>query len=85
MLKIGANHVQRNENQNHALLKIARKNDPEDNGGCLKEFEYIGIPFAERRFVNKLLYLVYKVSRFFFISLWFYFAPFYGFYAYDLA
>ena len=85
MLEIDANRVQRDKKQNKALLKIAQKYDPEDNGGCLKEFEYIGIPFAERRFVNKLLYLVYKVSRFFFISIWFYFAPFYGFYAYYLA
>jgi hypothetical protein len=29
--------------------------------------------------------LVYKLTRFFFICFWFYFAPFYGFYAYYLA
>lgn len=66
------------------MREMAINEDPEDSGICLREFKYVGISFTERRFGNKLFYLVYKFTRFFFICIWFYFAPFYGFYAYYL-
>ena len=37
---------------------------------------YIHISFWQRSFANKLLWLVYKAFRVFYVSVWFYFLPF---------
>ena len=42
---------------------------------------HIRANFSERDFMNKLLYLGYRCYRFFFIAVWFYFAPFIAMFA----
>ena len=42
---------------------------------------HIRIEFSERSTGNKILYLGYRVARFFFITIWFYFAPFLAMFA----
>ena len=42
---------------------------------------HIRANFSERDFMNKVLYLGYRGYRFFFIAIWFYFAPFIAMFA----
>ena len=54
--------------------KVSEKSSVEDE----KEFEmptHIRISFSERKLLNKVLYLIYKIFRVFFTAIWFYFAP----------
>ena len=54
--------------------KVSEQSSVEDE----KEFEmptHIRISFSERKLFNKVLYLIYKIFRMFFTTVWFYFAP----------
>ena len=39
--------------------------------------QYIRINFRERKWCDKLLYIVYRLLRTFYVSFWFYFMPFF--------